>query len=250
MKRIPDLADIQEAAGRIKPHVHRTPVLTSRTINRRLGAQVYFKCENFQKAGAFKARGAMNAVYALDGEQAARGVVTHSSGNHAGALALAARQRGIPAHIVMPDNSPPVKLAAVRGYGAQVHLCQPTQTAREAMARELLEQTGGVLVHPYDNPWVIAGQGTAALELLDDAPELDYLLCPVGGGGLISGAAIAAAALSPGAKVVGVEPQEADFGRRSLAEGRPMPQDHPPVTVADGLLTAPSRRTFEAMNTH
>ena len=247
MNLLPDLSDIKEAAVRIEPHVHRTPVLTSQAIDAMLGAELYFKCENFQKAGAFKARGAMNAVYSLDEQQAARGVVTHSSGNHAGALALAAQKRGIPAHIVMPNNSPKVKQAAVRGYGANVHLCEPTQAAREAMANELLESTGGVLVHPYDNFQVIAGQGTAAMELIEDAPELDYMVAPVGGGGLISGTAISTRGLSPKTKVVGVEAADADFGRRSLEQGSIHPQDHAPKTVADGLMTAPSERTFTAM---
>jgi threonine dehydratase len=248
MDRIPDLAAIEQAAQRIKPHVHHTPVLTSQTINRRLGAEIYFKCENLQKAGAFKARGAMNAVYSLDEAQAAKGVVTHSSGNHAGALALAAQKRGIPANIVMPNNSPLVKQAAVKGYGATVHLCEPTQAAREAMANQLLESTGGVLIHPYNNYFVMAGAGTAAMELIEDSPPLDYIISPVGGGGLISGTAIATAGLSPQTKVVGVEPAEADFGRRSLAEGRMLPQDHSPKTVADGLMTAPGELTFEVMS--
>ena len=248
MNQLPDLAAIQEAARRIKPHVHRTPVLTSKAINSMLGAEVYFKCENFQKAGAFKARGAMNAVYALDEEQASKGVVTHSSGNHAGALALAAQKRGIPAHIVMPKTSPKVKIAAVKGYGANVHLCEPTQAAREGLANELLKSTGGVLVHPYDNYHVIAGQGTAALELIEDAPELDYMVAPVGGGGLISGTAISTKALSPQTKIVGAEADDADFGRRSLEKGGIVTQDHAPQTVADGLMTAPSQRTFAAMS--
>ena len=222
-------------------------MLTSRAINAMLGAEMYFKCENFQKAGAFKARGAMNAVYALDEEQASRGVVTHSSGNHAGALALAAQKRGIPAHIVMPENSPKVKLAAVKGYGASVHLCENTQAARESLANQLVESTGGVMVHPYNNVYVIAGQGTAAMELIEDAPELDYMMAPVGGGGLISGTAISTTALSPRTKVVGVEAEDADFGRRSLEQGSIYPQDHTPKTVADGLMTAPADLTFAVM---
>ena len=249
MTPIPQLSDVKAAALRIAPHVHRTPVMTCATINRMLGAELFFKCENFQKAGAFKARGAMNAVYSLDDAQAARGVVTHSSGNHAGALALAAAQRGIPAHIVMPSTSPKVKLKAVEGYGAHIHLCEPTQAAREAMSDALVEKTGGVMVHPYNNFQVMSGQGTAALELLEDCPGLDYILTPVGGGGLVSGTAIAAKGVSPATRVVGVEPEEADFGRRSLEAGRRVPQDHKPDTVADGLMTSPGELTFAVMST-
>jgi threonine dehydratase len=238
-----DLAAIQAAHERIRPFIHRTPVLTSSAIDEMVGARVFFKCENFQKVGAFKFRGATNAVRSLSADRAARGVVTHSSGNHAAALALAARQRGVPAYIVMPRTAPDLKKRAVAGYGGQITFCEPTQPAREAAAAQLLQSTGGTLVHPYDDDAVIAGQGTAALELLDEVPDLDAVLAPVGGGGLLSGTAIAVNGLRPAARVIGCEPALADDAAQSLKEGRPVPA-RPPATIADGLLTALSPRTF------
>lgn len=238
-----DLDTIQAAHTRIKPFIHRTPVLTSAAIDDMAGARVFFKCENFQKVGAFKFRGATNAVRSLTDERARRGVVTHSSGNHAAALALAARQRGIPAYIVMPRTAPELKKRAVAGYGGRITFCEPTQAAREAAAAELLAATGGTLVHPYDDDAVIAGQGTAALELLDDVPDLDAVLTPVGGGGLLSGTAIAVHGVRPTARVIGCEPALADDAARSLKEGRLVPA-RPPATIADGLLTSLSERTF------
>src|SRR5579871_2678406 len=232
----PDLAAIRAAHERIRPFIHRTPVLTSTAINEIARAKVYFKCENLQKVGAFKFRGACNAVFSLSDADAARGVVTHSSGNHAAALALAARKRGIPAYIVMPRTAPEIKKIAVEGYGGLITLCEPTQTAREAAAAELVRSTGATLVHPYDDVRVIAGQGTAALELLDEVPDLDAILTPVGGGGLLSGTAIAANALRPAIPVIGCEPALADDAAASLREGRIVPA-RPPVTIADGLLT-------------
>lgn len=233
---LPSLSHIRAAADRIRPYATRTPVLTSSTLDGMAGRRLVFKCELFQKVGAFKFRGACNAVMRLDDDVAARGVVTHSSGNHAQALALAAKLRGIPADIVMPDNSPRVKVAAVEGYGARIHFCAPTQAARETMADELVRRTGGALIPPYDHPDVIAGQGTIALELLDDEPELDAIIVPVGGGGMISGVTIAAKALRPGIAVIGAEPAGADDAARGKRSGTRQP---PPAaaTIADGLRT-------------
>jgi threonine dehydratase len=239
----PTLADVRAAHERIRPFVHRTPVLTCSAINALAAARVYFKCENFQKVGAFKFRGATNAVQSLSDETAARGVVTHSSGNHAAALALAAHRRGIPAYIVMPSNAPPNKREAVAGYGGRITFCEPTQAARESTCAELVRQTGATLVHPYDDDAVIAGQGTAALELLEEVPDLDAILAPVGGGGLLSGTLIAAKGVRPGIRVIGCEPALADDAAASLKEGRIVPA-RPPVTIADGLRTRLGERTF------
>jgi threonine dehydratase len=239
----PDLTAIRAAHDRIRRFIHRTPVLTCTAINVMTLAQVFFKCENFQKVGAFKFRGASNAVRSLPDDKATRGVVTHSSGNHAAALALAAHQRGIPAYIVMPSNSPPNKKEAVAGYGGQITYCEPTQAAREAACAELVRSTGATLVHPYDDDAVIAGQGTAVLELIEDVPDLDAVLAPVGGGGLLSGTAIAAKGVRPAIRVIGCEPALADDASQSLREGRIIPA-RPPVTIADGLRTSLSPRTF------
>jgi len=239
----PTLADVRAAHDRIRPFIHRTPVLTCSAVNALVEARVYFKCENFQKVGAFKIRGATNAVQSLSDAAAARGVVTHSSGNHAAALALAAHRRGIPAYIVMPSNAPPNKRAAVAGYGGTITFCEPTQTAREAACAELVRATGTTLVHPYDDETVIAGQGTAALELLEDVPDLDAILAPVGGGGLLSGTLIAAKGVRPDVRVIGCEPALADDAAASLREGRIVPA-RPPVTVADGLRTSLGEKTF------
>jgi threonine dehydratase len=225
---------IEEARERIAGKVNVTPVLTSNTLNTLCGAQLFFKCENFQKAGAFKARGATNAVFALPAPQAAQGVATHSSGNHAAALARAARLRGIPAHVVMPDNSSAAKRAAVERYGADITWCAPTLAARESTARAVVARTGATLIHPYDNLLVMAGQATATAELLSQVPELDVILCPVGGGGLLSGTATAAKTLRPGLRVFGVEPAGADDAMRSLRAGHIVPCLHP-NTIADGL---------------
>ncbi len=237
------LAHIQQAAQRIQPYAHRTPVLTNESLNARVGAQVFLKCENFQKVGAFKFRGACNAVFSLSDEEATRGVCTHSSGNHAQALALAARMRGIAAHIVMPENAPQVKKDAVAGYGGKITYCESTLQAREATLRRVMESTGAVLVHPYDDERVIAGQGTAALELLADIPDLDAVIAPVGGGGLLSGASIAATETKKGIRVLGGEPEMANDAFRSLQAGKVLPSDNP-KTIADGLLTSLSGRTF------
>lgn len=239
----PTLYDIRKAAERIGPYIHRTPVLTNESLNRKIGVQVYLKCENFQKVGAFKFRGACNAVFSLSEEEAACGVSTHSSGNHAQALALAAKLRGIPAYIVMPDNAPGVKKAAVAGYGGQITFCEPTLEAREAMLAKLVDATGSAVIHPYNNERVIAGQGTAALELLEDVPDLDVIIAPVGGGGLLSGTAIAATELKPGIRVIGGEPEMADDAYRSIETGEILPSINP-KTIADGLLTSLGTLTF------
>ena len=231
------------AAARIEGHVHRTPVLTCATLDRMAGASLFFKCENLQKVGAFKMRGAANAVLSLSPADAERGVATHSSGNHAQALACAARARGIPATIVMPSTAPEVKRAAVAGYGAAIVTCEPTLAAREAALREVVARTGATFIPPYDDDRIIAGQGTAALELADQAPGLDWVLCPVGGGGLLAGTAIAAQALLPGVRVVGAEPEGADDTARSLAGGRRVPAENP-RSVCDGLLTSVGERNF------
>lgn len=231
------------AAARIEGHVHRTPVLTCATLDRMAGASLFFKCENLQKVGAFKMRGAANAVLSLSPADAERGVATHSSGNHAQALACAARARGIPATIVMPSTAPEVKRAAVAGYGAAIVTCEPTLAAREAALREVVARTGATFIPPYDDDRIIAGQGTAALELADQAPGLDWVLCPVGGGGLLAGTAIAAQALVPGVRVVGAEPEGADDTARSLAGGRRVPAENP-RSVCDGLLTSVGERNF------
>ncbi|WKZ38884.1 MAG: pyridoxal-phosphate dependent enzyme [Anaerolineales bacterium] len=237
------LTDIQQAAQRIQPYAHRTPVMTNQSLNQQVDAQVFMKCENLQKVGAFKFRGATNAVFALTDEEAARGVVTHSSGNHAAALALAARNRGIPAYIVMPGNAPQVKKEAVAGYGGQITFCEPTLQARESTMEEIRGKTGAAVIHPYNNERVIAGQGTAALELLTDFPDLDVIIAPVGGGGLLSGTSIAAKGLKPGIRVIAGEPEMADDAFRSLQAGRIIPSENP-KTVADGLLTSLGELTF------
>jgi len=235
--------DIAAARERISGRVHRTPVLTCSAIDRLSNAHVFFKCENFQRTGSFKFRGATNAVASLAPEERVRGVYAHSSGNHAQALALAAAIHGIPAHIVMPENSSPVKVAATKGYGARVVFCPPTHRGRREAAQRIGEETGAVFVHPHDDPSVIAGQGTAAAELIDEADELDLILAPVGGGGLLSGALIAAGHLAPTAKVIGCEPAGADDAYRSLNEGRRI-TDFSPITIADGLRTPLGENTF------
>jgi len=237
------LDDIREAAERIKPYAHRTPVITNESLNQRVGAQVFLKCENFQKVGAFKFRGACNAVFSLTDEEAARGVCTHSSGNHAQALALAAKLRGVPAYIVMPSNAPQVKKDAVAGYGGEITFCAPTLEARESTLAKIAGMTGSAIIHPYDNERVIAGQGTATLELMDSTPELDVIIAPVGGGGLLSGTALAATELKKGIRVIAGEPEMADDAFRSLQAGKIFPSSNP-KTIADGLLTSLGKLTF------
>ncbi|MDY6946115.1 MAG: pyridoxal-phosphate dependent enzyme [Pseudomonadota bacterium] len=243
------LADIRAAHTRIKDRIHRTPVMTSAALDAKAGARLFFKCENLQKIGAFKARGATNAVTLLSDEAARRGVVTHSSGNHAAALARAAKLRGIPAYIVMPVNSAQAKLASVRRYGAEIIQCEPTITARENTANSVMERTGATLIHPYNDERVMAGQGTTALELLEDVPDLTDVLCPVGGGGLISGVAVAIKSLKPQIRVLGVEPAGADDAARSLAAGHIIPSTSP-ATIADGLRSSLGELTFEEIQRH
>lgn len=243
MPGAPTREDIKRASERIRGLAHHTPVLTCSGLDSLIGARLFFKCENFQKVGAFKFRGAANAVFSLPEAEVKRGVATHSSGNHAQALALAARLRGVAAHIVMPQNSPRIKVEAVRGYGGRIVFCPPTQEDRERTLREVVAQTGAVFIHPYDNPAVIAGQATCARELLEEVPDLDLLLAPVGGGGLASGTALAARYWSPSTRVVAAEPKEADDAYRSLAAGRILPS-LAPKTIADGLRTSLGELTF------
>jgi threonine dehydratase len=231
-----DLTAIRAAHDRIRPHIHRTPVLTSERLDAASGASLFFKCENFQKVGAFKARGATNAVFALDEETARRGVATHSSGNHAAALSRAARLRGIPAHIVMPSNSPKVKVRAVEGYGGQIVFCEPNQRAREETCARVIAETGATLIHPFENEEVMAGQGTIAIELLEDVPDLDLILCPVGGGGVLCGTAVAAKSLRADIKVIATEPAGADDAAQSFHQRRLVYQEKKD-TIADGLRT-------------
>ena len=243
---LPTFSDIQAAHQLIIPYIHRTPVLTSQSINQLMGCELYFKCENFQKVGAFKFRGATNAVFSLSDEEAAAGVGTHSSGNHAAALALAARMRGIPSYIVMPSNAPQVKKIAVAGYGGNITFCEPTLQAREQTLQTLTDQLSLTIVHPYNNFKVICGQGTAALELFEEVTELDIVMCPVGGGGLLSGTAISARALNPSCKVIAAEPKEADDAYRSFRDGYIHPSVQP-KTIADGLLTSLGELNFEVI---
>ncbi|MEZ6037323.1 MAG: threonine/serine dehydratase [Planctomycetota bacterium] len=241
-------ADVQAAAVRIAGSVHRTPVATSSTLDRELRASVFLKCENLQKVGAFKARGACNAVFALDEASAARGVITHSSGNHAAALAYAARRRGVPSYVVMPRTAPKVKVEAVRGYGAEVRFCQ--QSERELACAEWQRETGAVMVHPFEDPMVMAGQGTAAMELLEQVPDLDLVVVPVGGGGLCAGTAVTVAAMRPAARVLAAEPLAVDDAARSLATGVRQPRVEGGVTWGDGLLTALGEPNFALLTTH
>lgn len=234
---------IREAHERIRDKIHRTPVMTSKVLDAMAGSRLYFKCENLQKTGAFKARGATNAVFLLTDAAAARGVVTHSSGNHAAALSRAARLRGIPAYIVMPNTAPRAKQAAVRRYGGDIVLCEPTLSARESTARQVMQETGAAFIHPYDDLHVMAGQGTTAIELLEAVPYLDLILCPVGGGGQLSGIAVAAKNLKPSMRVVGVEPLGADDAARSFEAGRILPVVDP-RTIADGLKTSLGEKPF------
>jgi threonine dehydratase len=236
----PNLQAIREAHRRIAPHIEETQVMISYPLDELAGALLYFKCENLQLSGSFKIRGAANAVFSLSEADAARGVVTHSSGNHGAALALAAQMRGIRAWVVMPRK---VKIRAVEAYGADISFCEPTLAAREAAAAELLRSTGGTLVHPYDDERVIAGQATAALEFLEEIPDLDIICAPVSGGGLLSGTAIAAKSLRPEIVVIGCEPANADDASRSLAAGQIEPGSEK-FTIADGLRANLSPRTF------
>jgi threonine dehydratase len=231
-----DLDSIRTAHERIRPYIHRTPVLTSERLDGASGASLFFKCENFQKIGAFKARGATNAVFALDDATARRGVATHSSGNHGAAVARAAKLRGIPAHIVMPSNSAKVKVRAVESYDAHIIFCEPTEQSREATCAQVIKKTGSTLIHSFENENVMAGQGTAGVELLEEVSDLDLVMCPVGGGGLLSGTAIAAKSMRPKIKVIAVEPANADDAAQSFRAGRRIVTEKK-FTIADGVRT-------------
>ena len=241
-----DLAAIRAAHQRIAPYVHRTPVMTSATLDALCGGSLFFKCENFQKIGAFKARGAANAVFSLTDAEAKSGVATHSSGNHAAALARAARLRGILAHIVMPSNAPKAKIESVRRNGGIIVLCEPTLAARESTCARVMAEPGARLVHPYNDYAVMAGQGTATLELIEQAPNLDLVIAPVGGGGLLCGPAVAAKGAKPGIRVVAAEPAAADDATRSFAAGRIIPLEKT-TTIADGLRTSVGEKNFPLM---
>ncbi|MEL7003478.1 MAG: pyridoxal-phosphate dependent enzyme [Bacteroidota bacterium] len=250
MSEIPNLQVIQEAHDRITPFIHRTPILTSQSINKLTGAEIYFKCENFQKVGAFKARGGLNAVLSLNKEDSIKGVATHSSGNHAQAIALAASMAEIPAYIVMPSNAPEVKKAAVKGYGAEITECEPTLKARETNVERIVSEKGSNMIHPYNDYRIVAGQATAAKELIEDVNlTLDSLLTPVGGGGLLSGSALSAHYLSPETRVIGTEPEGADDAYQSFKSGTLIPQLKP-NTIADGLLTSLGELNFEIIKKH
>jgi len=243
MKNIPDLNSIRKAAERIKPYIYKTPVLTCKTFNDMTGGEIYFKCENFQKIGAFKIRGATNAVFSLSEEEIKKGVATHSSGNHAQALALAARNKKISVWVVMPENSKKVKVEAVKNYGANIVFSKPTLADREKTLKKVIADTGSVFIHPYNNMKVIEGQATAALEFLEEVKELDIIMTPVGGGGLLSGTALATAYVSPSTMVTGTEPALADDAFRSFRDGIIYPPC-PPLSIADGLLTSLGENTF------
>ena len=248
-KTLPQYADIEIAHRRIGSYIHRTPVLTSSYFNRLTGGKLYFKCENFQRVGAFKFRGACNAVLSLSKREGKNGIITHSSGNHAQAVALAARMNGYRATIVMPENAPIVKVNAVREYGAEIVFCESTIQAREETAKKIIADSGATFIHPYNHPAVIAGQGTAAKELLEEHPDLDIILAPVGGGGLISGSAITAKHLNPKISVIGAEPERANDAYRSFHSGKIEPVLRTD-TVADGLRTSLGELTFQVIQTH
>jgi threonine dehydratase len=245
----PSLYDIQAAAERIRPYIHLTPVMTSSILDGITGASLFFKCENLQKAGAFKSRGACNAVFSLDEVSVNRGVATHSSGNHAQALARAAGIRGCPAHIVMPETAPEVKVAAVKHYGGSITFCKPTLAAREETLARVIAETGAIEIHPYNDSRIIAGQATAAMEFIAQAGPFDIIMAPVGGGGLLSGTALSAHYLSPGTRVIAAEPAGADDAFRSFQQRRILPSVDP-RTIADGLLTSLGSLTFPVIMEH
>ncbi len=241
---IPTFQEIQKVHQRIKPYINQTPVMSSSAINEMSGAEIYFKCENFQKIGAFKMRGAANAILALTDEERAKGVATHSSGNHAQAVALSAKNHGVPAYIVMPENAPSIKRAATAGYGAEIITCAPTLAARENTLEKVVERTGATFLHPYNNYDVIAGQATCAKEFIEEIADLEVMMTPVGGGGLMSGTAISTKALLPNAQIVGAEPKWADDAYRSFKSGT-MQYNTRVDTIADGLRTNLGPYTFE-----
>ena len=241
--KTPQYQDIKRTYERIHPFIHNTPVLTSKSVDALLGVTLFFKCENFQKVGAFKYRGATNAILSLTPEEMQKGVATHSSGNHAAALALAAKKQKVTAYIVMPESAPEVKKKAVAGYGARITFCESTLEARETTLKKVVDKTGATFIHPYNNFDVICGQGTCAYEFLEEIPDLDILMTPVGGGGLLSGSAIMAKYMKPGIRLIGAEPRGDDDAFRSFQTGILVPSVHP-QTIADGLLTSLSPLTF------
>jgi threonine dehydratase len=242
----PTHKEILQSAKNISKYIHHTPILTSQSINKITGAQLFFKCENLQKVGAFKFRGASNAILSMDKSYWKNGVATHSSGNHAAALALAAKMNGIKSFIVMPRNAPVQKKNAVEEYGGEIIFCKPTLEARETTLEKVVEETGATFIHPYNNYTVIAGQATCALEIFNDLPKLDYLIAPVGGGGLLSGTCLSAKYISPNTKVVGAEPEGADDAYRSLRDGKIYPSIEP-KTICDGLRTSLGGKTFSIL---
>lgn len=246
---IPTFADMLVAHERIKPHIHRTPVLTSSYINELVGAELFFKCENLQKAGAFKARGASNAVFGLSDEEAAKGVATHSSGNHGTCLSYAAGRRGIPCTVVMPRTAPQAKKDAVRGYGGRVVECEPSTSSREAVFAEVVAETGAEFVHPYNDARVIAGQGTCSKELIEQVPGLDAVTAPIGGGGMVSGTCLTLSNLAPGINIYAAEPDQADDAARSFRAGHIIADDAP-ETVADGLKVPLKDLTWHFVSNH
>lgn len=243
MNAIPSLDDIQEAAKRISTAANYTPILTSKSIDEICGCKIFFKCENFQKVGAFKFRGAYNTIASLSNEELQKGVVTHSSGNHAAALTLAAKLNDTTAYIVMPRTAPEIKKKAVQYYGAKITFCEPTLKSREETAQKIIDETGALLIHPFNNYSIITGQATAAYELINDSKALDFILTPVGGGGLLSGTALSTKYLSPQTKVIGCEPEGADDAFRSIRDGKIYPSENP-KTICDGLLTSLGEKTF------
>jgi threonine dehydratase len=246
---LPTYDDVVFAHARIKPYIHRTPVLTSTYLNELTGAELFFKCENFQKAGAFKVRGASNAVFGLSDEQAAKGVCTHSSGNHALSLSYAAGRRGIPCHVVMPHSAPQAKKDAVRGYGGIITECEPSTTSREAVFAEIHEQTGADFVHPYNDPRVIAGQATCSRELMEQVEGLDSVIAPIGGGGMISGCCLTLSTIAPDVDIFAAEPEQADDAYRSFKAGHIIADDAP-VTIADGLKVPLKENTWHFVSNH
>ena len=246
---IPDLSDVKTAHERISPHIHYTPIVTSQFLDAKTGAKLFFKCENFQKAGAFKVRGASNAVFGLDDATAAKGVATHSSGNHALSLSYAAGRRGIPCTVVMPKTAPQAKKDAVIGYGGTIVECEPATTSREAVFAEVVAKTGGDFVHPYNDPRVIAGQATCSLELIDQVKDLDCVVAPIGGGGMISGTCLTLSHLAPSIEIYAAEPKQADDAYRSFKAGHIIVDDAP-VTVADGLKVPLKDLTWHFVSNH
>jgi threonine dehydratase len=246
---VPVYADVVAAHERIRPYIHRTPILTSTYFNRLTGAELFFKCENFQKAGAFKARGASNAVFSLTDEQASKGVATHSSGNHGLSLSYAAGRRGIPCRVVVPRTAPEAKKAAMRGYGAEVVECEPSTSSREAVFAEVVAATGAEFVHPYNDPRVIAGQGTCAKEMFEDLGPLDAVIAPIGGGGMVSGTCLTLSELSPSTKIYAAEPEQADDAYQSFKTGHIVAYDAP-NTIADGLKVPLKERTWHFVHSY